>query len=166
MRIKRSVTSVVLLLLSVVAVGACSCGSYYNPGPPIGQSKEQAYNSVKPQIENGVTAYMVENLGERPTVMGSYEVTSSFGTIDADVFDICAIVGTGGLLRTVPDGCAQLPGADNDNFDAGGCSPSGPGHYIWVINAAGNVFSVCDENLDGTLAGSELADGYHEDIWP
>jgi len=165
MRIKRSVTSVVLLLLSVVAVGACSCGNY-NPGAPMEQSKEQAYNVVKPQIENGVTAYMVENLGERPTVMSSYEVNTGTGTIDADVFDICAIVGTGGLLRTVPDGCARLPGADNDNFDVGDCSPSGLGHYIWVIDAAGNVFSVCDENLDGTLAGNELADGFHYNIWP
>lgn len=166
MRIKRSVTSVVLLLLTVVAVDACSCGSYYNPGAPIEQSKEQAYNVVKPQIENGVTAYMVENLGERPTVIGSYEVSTDTGTIDADVFDICAIVGTGELLRTVPDGCAQLPGADNDNFDAGGCSPSGAGHYIWVIDAGGSVYSVCDENLDGTLAGNELADDFHYNIWP
>jgi hypothetical protein len=114
-----------------------------------------------------VTGYAVDHLGDMPTTMGSYEVKTGIGTIiDADVFDICAIISTAGLLRVVPDGCAQLAGADNDNFDAGGCSPSVVGHYIWVIDVAGNVYSVCDENLDGTLEGSELADGFHYNIWP
>ncbi len=165
MRINRSVRSVVLLLLAGVAIGACSCGNY-NPGAPIEQSKESAYSVVKPQIQNAVTAYMVENLGDSPTIIGSYEVIAPIGKIDAYVFDICAIVGAGGLLRDVPDGCAQLPGSDNDNFDAGNCSPPVVGHYIWVIDVAGNVFSICDENLDGTLEGNELADGFHYNIWP
>jgi len=156
----------VLLLLSCLAAGACT-STATTGGQAIEQSKEQAYNLARSQIQLAVTAYRVDHVGEPPPIIKSLKVTTGAGTKDANVFDMCAIVGMYGGLSSVPDGCARLSGAADDNFDNGGCSPAGTGHhYVWVVDAAGNVFSACDENLDGVLSGGELSDGIHENIWP
>jgi hypothetical protein len=155
-----------LLMLACLVSAACT-QTITTGGEAIEQSKEQAYNVVKPQIQNAVTAYTVDNMGQLPPAIKSLKVNTGAITIDASIFDICAIVGAQGGLISVPDGCARLPGAANDNFDNDGCVPTGVDHhYVWVVDAAGNVFSVCDENLDGALSGSELDDGFHYNIWP
>ena len=165
---KHRKISVVVLLLLLACLTSAACGSITSTGgQAIEESREQAYNLIKPQIQNAVTAYMVDNVGQLPPTMKSHQVSTGALTIGASVFDICAVLGTQGGLISVPDGCARLPGADDDNFDKGGCSPTGTGqHYVWLVDAAGNVFSACDEDLDGVLSGGELSDGFHYNIWP
>ena len=166
MRDRRTKVIAALLMLACLVSSACT-STMTTGGQAIEQSKEQAYNAVRPQIQNAVTAYMVDNVGQMPPTMDSLRVSTKALTVDAAVFDMCSLLSVQGGLINVPDGCAQLPGAGNDNFDGGGCGPTGQGHhYVWVVDAAGNVYSVCDENLDGVFSGSELDDGFHYNIWP
>jgi len=173
--IELLIVMVILAILAGVVVMAV--------GGIFGTAKEQAYNTIKPQIQNAVTAWMVDHNGERPyrTTVNWTVTTEAGDTVDnCSAIDICCIVGTGELLRTVPDGCFGNESVDTSNFwnasDGGytGCTNpnSGEGHYVWVIDKTGNVYSICDMSKDGTFAGTDLVDGFHnettydQDYWP
>jgi prepilin-type N-terminal cleavage/methylation domain-containing protein len=172
--IELLIVMVILAILAGVVVMAV--------GGVFGQAKARAYDTMKPQIQNAVTAYQADTEGARPigtndsARIGQLAV-NGHGT--CDIISICQIVGDPAedLLRTVPECIAQTPGNSSDNFDDGNCvipaTASGLGHYIWVVDVAGNVYSVCDEDLDGNLDEngatsniSEREDGYHDDVWP
>lgn len=167
--IKRALGLTVVLLLASMVFSACA-----GQGRTVGKN----YYDIKPMIQNAVTAYAVSHNGELPpaTSNTTYNIVTEAGGAVPDclIIDICAILGVGDLLRTEPDGCAQFAGDDNDNFDNGGCVPTGPDqHYIWVMDTSGNVYSMCDEDLDGSIEGTENVDGFHgvgngysEDFWP
>ena len=170
--IELLIVMVILAILAGVVVMAV--------GGVFGQAKEQAYNTIKPQIQNAVTAHMVDTAGERPLVNFSSGCQYTIAGVGAlDVINMCDIVGTpsADLLRTVPDGCYQ--GGSNDNFDNSSCTltqSAAGGHYVWLVDVAGNVYSVCDSDEDGTVDADELCDGFSgcqnstssdpREVWP
>lgn len=176
--IELLIVMVILAILAGVVVMAV--------GGIFGTAKEQAYNTIKPQIQNAVTAWMVDHNGERPyrqnTSVVEVDITTEAGASvpDCEVLDICAIVGTGELLRTIPDGCFGVGNDSTSNFwnasdvSYSGCTNpnSGEGHYVWVIDGTGNVYSACDMNKDGAFSANDSIDGFHnattwdQDYWP
>ena len=137
-------------------------------GGSFGVAKEQAYNSIKPQIQNAVTAYTISHNGYLPPHEGTVNITAWGGTNIPGclIIDICQIVGVGELLRQVPDGCYGVEGEANTNFYSEECENPSNGHYIWVVGGNGNVYSICEENKDGTYSATDRVDGFHQDIWP
>jgi len=174
--IELLIVMVILAILAGVVVMAV--------GGIFGQAKSRAYDTIKPQIQNGVTAYSTDHNGDLPSDVGAgqqYTVYTEAGE-DIDgcyVFDLCLVVGSGKLLRQVPDGCYDGAAGIN-NFANGPCLPTQPGlgHYIWVIDQTGNVYSICDMDLLGYanesayVATSDMNDGFHgedpygKDYWP
>jgi prepilin-type N-terminal cleavage/methylation domain-containing protein len=170
--IELLIVMVILAILAGVVVMAV--------GGIFGQAKSRAYDTIKPQIQNGVTAYTTTYQGDLPEAVSNstYTVITEAGqnVSGCYVFDLCSITGVGEILRQVPDGCMQ--GGGDDNFDAvnASCAPTGAGqHYVWVIDSGGNVYSMCDESEDGTIQenGVENVDGFHgistnrsKDYWP
>ena len=175
-----------VLAVSVTCAVAACCSLAACSGET-GRASEHPYSTIRPQIQNAVTAYMVENSGQRPLVNTSGGAQYDIGGTMIDVINMCDIVShpSVDLLRTVPICCAQFPGADNDNFDAPGCNltpygireycirvseyegglwnehwtkPSG-GAYVWLVDPAGNVYSVCDSDLSGAIEYYENCDG-------
>lgn len=179
--IELLIVMVILAILAGVVVMAV--------GGIFGQAKSRAYDTIKPQIQNGVTAYTTSHNGELPDAVSNVTyviVTEANQSIPlCFVFDLCSIVGEGQILRQVPDGCySDADGETNFDYTAGTpCSPTGDDHhYIWVLDPGGNVYSICDMGLDGYADGStDMIDGYHgidteyswdvnisytEDYWP
>ena len=181
--IELLIVMVILAILAGVVVMAV--------GGIFGQAKSRAYDTIKPQIQNGVTAYSTDHNGDLPDNVQADPDTLYTVLMEADgtpvtdcyVFDLCLIAGPGLLLRQVPDGCYD--GAIDSNFANGPCVSTNPGdgHYIWVVDGAGNVYSMCDVNLNGVLdvADGDNIDGFHgrgvtyswapaitytEDLWP
>jgi prepilin-type N-terminal cleavage/methylation domain-containing protein len=174
--IELLIVMVILAILAGVVVMAV--------GGIFGQAKSRAYDTIKPQIQNGVTAYSTDHNGALPDDIGAdhYTINTTGGqsVTNCVVFNMCQITGTGKLLRQVPDGCYQYltdgsAVTGDTNFGGGACVATGRGqHYIWVYDTSGNVYSICDENLDGYANGStDMNDGFHgvstnysRDIWP
>jgi len=135
--------------------------------------KEQAYNTVKSQIQNSVTAWMVNHNGEQPPYDPTPFNVSVYTFIPVNVIEICSIIGA--FLPEVPDGCYGSASQAHTNFYnssdsryGGGCiNPNvSDGHYIWTMDTNGNVYSICDENRDGVYDATDRVDGFHQDIWP
>jgi type IV pilus assembly protein PilA len=173
--IELLIVMVILAILAGVVVMAV--------GGVFGTAKEQAYNSVVPQVQNAVTAYMVEHNGQLPPSEGAGTAvnisTPPGGFVqDAEVLDICTLVGEQeDMLRTVPDGCMGATGDAGSNFYAGPCNRSTEdnGHYVFFIDNVGNVYTGCDCDEDGTIeeaaGGVENVSEYSgnctaTDIWP
>jgi len=173
--IELLIVMVILAILAGVVVMAV--------GGIFGTAKEQAYNTIKPQIQNAVTAWMVDHNGERPprTAVNWTITTEAGDTVDnCSAIDICAIQGVGELLRQVPDGCFGTVLNTSSNFynvttgGYTGCSNpnAGEGHYVWVIDKTGNVYSICNMDKNNIYADTELIDGFHnettydQDYWP
>ena len=151
----------VIVLLAVIGVGIVAgvgCGETSEPGgETVTGNPEAQYNTVLPQIQNAVTAYMVETMGELPPTVGTVTVDGQ----TYDIFDICSLVGEDELLRTLPDGCAEVSGAGNDNCDMGSCECDSSAHYVWVVDDVGNVYSTCR----GRICDANNADGF-QGVWP
>lgn len=128
--------------------------------------KERAYESVKPQIQNGVIEYAVDHNGALPpTVTGSSTVINTpLGNVVVEILDICSIIGGDRILLAIPDGCYEGAGAADDNCDGAttpctGCLDTN--HYTWYIDDSGNVYSRCT----GSDCTSTADDGY-QGVWP
>ena len=113
--------------------------------------RKLAYNTVKPQIQNAVTAFTVEHNGALPPTTGYVALKKPPGNFG--ILDICAVVGEKNLLRKVPYGT-------NSQNCVSGCSTPG-GSYIWLIDQSGNVYSTCVH----PKCKEKSADGY-QGIWP
>lgn len=125
---------------------------------PFINTHEDAYNSDKFELRDGVIAYMIENDDMMPIIDGSVNINGS----ECRIIDICILTSTESeMLHRAPESCVSTNGPDNDNCDGGceGCSNTS--HYIWAIDDNGNVYSTCvDEECE---ANGE--DGY-QDVWP
>lgn len=154
--IELLIVMVILAILAGVVIMAV--------GGVFGTAHETAYESVKPQIQNGVIEYATSHNGDLPPVIGSWNqsIVTSLGTVNnTAILDMCALVASGGILRTMPDGCYE--GGGNDNCDGvspcAGCDTSNS--YVWYIDNGGNVYSLCP----GDDCVSDTDDGYQE-VWP
>jgi len=150
-----------LMLPIIAGIIVMAVGGVY------GVPKQKAYDTILPQIQNAVTAYFVNHNGLFPPCEGTITVKlGSYGyEVDCHIFDICSIVDNEMLLR-VPDGCYGDAGETNTNFYLGWCDNPTNGHYIWVVDDNGNLYSICDENRDGYYSSTDRVSGFHQDIWP
>jgi hypothetical protein len=75
-------------------------------------------------------------------------------TEKAEVLDICALVGDEeDMLRMVPYGPVGSAGDAGTNFYTGNCNRSTEdnGHYVFFVDAVGNVYTGCDCNENGVI---------------
>ena len=157
--IELLIVMVILAILAGVVIMAV--------GGVFGTAHETAYESVKPQLQNGVIEYATDNNGDLPPVIGSWNqsIVTSLGSVNnTAILDVCAIVGVDRILRTMPDGVYAGGGGADDNCDGltvpcGGCVDTNS--YVWYIDSGGNVYSLCP-GADCTLHDT---DGY-QDTWP
>ena len=140
-RMKRMLIG--LLLLGMVVSGvACSSSGGGSGGGSGGQSS--AYNNVKDELQNAVTAYATEHQGTFPC--------DTYGVIDMSAL----LTSNGGLLHQIPAGTRQT------NCAAGGASGcSDNNHYTWLLTSTGIVYSSCV----GSDCNSNDASGY-QGVWP
>jgi len=161
--VKKALGLVVVLLLAAMVLSACGTSDEYS------SATANPYDTIMPQIQNAVTAYTVDHNGALPPVDDTnYTITSTWttGSINVNILDICVLIGTNDLLRQVPDGCYGSRGQADTNFFSGSCDNPTSGHYVWVIDYMGNVYSICDENRDGTYSSTDRVGGQHGNIWP
>jgi hypothetical protein len=126
---------VILAILAGVVVMAV--------GGIFGQAKSRAYDTIKPQIQNGVTAFTTANNGDLPENVSSnrYTIRTEAGQNISQcyVFDLCSIVGVGEILRQVPDGCYSDPdggsGSAQGTITTWNDDPPSNGNTYYVSNA-------------------------------
>jgi len=160
--IELLIVMVILAILAGVVIMAV--------GGVFGTAHESAYESVKPQLQNGVIEYATAHNGQLPDVIGLWDqnIVTPLGTVnDTAILDVCAIIGVDRILRTMPDGVYQEAGTDNDNCDGlttpcGGCITGN--HYLWYMDANGNVYSLC-QDVTADDCTSLTDDGY-QGVWP
>ena len=158
--IELLIVMVILAILAGVVVMAV--------GGVFGTAHESAYESVKPQIQNGVIEYATAHDGDTTALRIGAQTTvdTPDGAVNVWILAMCNITGGDRILRTVPDGCYTVAGAANDNCDGANASAICTGcaatnHYIWYIDNGGNVYSKCF-GADCTLNGNDSYQG----VWP
>lgn len=156
--IELLIVMVILAILAGVVIMAV--------GGVFGTAHESAYESVKPQLQNGVIEYATDHNGNLPPTIAGSSTSIKIalgGNVTAEILDICQIIGGDRIIRTMPDGCYEGVGAGDDNCD--GVAPCtgcfAVNHYIWYMDSSGNVYSLCAGG-DCTLTDT---DGY-QDVWP
>jgi len=114
------------------------------------------YNSDKTNIQAALDAYMTTHNGSIPTTGNFIDMNYPSGTYA--ILDICALIGEGALLDAVP---ASARDDSFDNCAAPSCDCKQGARYIWLVNQATKVMSVCI----GGDCDMNFADGY-QGVWP
>ena len=174
MRIKKK--WVIAALVCIVCAWAGGTVYLFTSPSNYGTAPEQAYNSIVPQVQNAVTAYMVGHDGELPPTEGTstaVNISAPPGSFveKAEVLDICSLVREKeDYLRTVPDGCMGDSGDAGTNFYTGNCTriSEEDGHYVFFMDAVGNVYTGCDCNENGRIEedGKENVSAYSGNCSP
>lgn len=161
--IELLIVMVILAILAGVIVMAV--------GGVFGSAKSAAYDGVSSQVGTAVGAYAAQNAGTYPIGNArATDITDRNGdTINGSTIYFVdfslLLTGEDGMLRTVPDGCALIAAADNDNCDQAATNISGclaTSNYIWLVdNSTGVTYSICV----GTTCTAPNEDGY-QDVWP
>ena len=117
---------------------------------------QSSYNSEKSKVLTAMNTYMASHNGSIPVTNNSVQLNYPSGTYH--ILDICALLGAGNLLQTVPASCID---SSFDNCGAGTCSCKQNAHYVWLVDSLANVLSTCI----GGDCQTNFADGY-QGIWP
>lgn len=161
--IELLIVMVILAILAGVIVMAV--------GGVFGSAKSAAYDGVSSQVGTAVGAYAAQHSGTYPVgnardtdITDENEQTVNGSTLYFVDFSLL-LTGEDGMLTTIPDGCALVAAADNDNCDQNTANVSGclaTSNYIWLVdNATGVTYSIC---VGGTCSAANT-DGY-QDVWP
>lgn len=134
---KKTVISSILITLLVFGGG----GAMYLAMHKV--PSEAPYIIARDGIQSAVIDYQLNHRRDPlPTI--DIGTTVMVDETPLYIIDICKLLeSNGGILSRVPDCCAGVPGAGNDNCDSGNCSCNSRGHYIWAIDINGNVHSAC-----------------------
>lgn len=150
--IELLIVMVILAILAGVVVMAV--------GGVFGNARERAYDTTKDELKNAVAEYASRHSGDFPyTSTANITLTSPAGTYYIiNIGDI--LTENEGVLASVPDSVALLDTADN--CDGGlTCTASNDAHYVWLMDAYGNIYSQCDdENGGSTACDAEDEDGF------
>jgi hypothetical protein len=115
------------------------------------------YDGAKMQVEVGVMDYVDRTFGDLPITGETITLTNPVGTFN--IIDICALLASeGGILKDVPESCVDTI---HDNCDMGPCSCNISGHYIWLVDYYGDVYSTCV----GTECAANYEDGF-QGVYP
>jgi hypothetical protein len=115
-----------------------------------------SYGSDKSKIQAALDAYKAANNSSVPVTGNSVQLNYPSGTYA--ILNICALIGDGELLDEVPASCRD---DSFDNCAAGTCNCKQNARYIWLVDGASNVMSVCM----GGDCDTNFADGY-QGVWP
>jgi prepilin-type N-terminal cleavage/methylation domain-containing protein len=139
-----------------------------------GGAKSAAYNTEREQLQNAVAAYSANNSAAIPYagtgVQSTYNVSANITAGQAYVINVSMLlISQGGMLRSMPTGmyATSTVGMDNcgggsGNDTAYGCTSSG--HYVWLMDSSGTVYSVCISGGGGTCTAGNTT-GY-QGVWP
>ena len=129
--------------------------------PAIGCAKVY-YKDV---IQNAVADYMTHHSSQLPIINenATFTLTSPNGSYYIINMSLL-LESNGGFLNETP-GCIELEGPDNDNCDGGATGCSNTSHYIWGIDANGNVVSKFINSSDMNICQCNTCDGY-QGVWP
>lgn len=151
---------IVLMILSILAgVVMLSIGG------SIVSARKAAYTTIKHQMRTASIAYSAHHLG-------SFPLTGNTTVIDGKtlgIIDVCALLlpkNPAGLFGEMPDGCILYPESDNCDSQIFNCSCDVEAHYIWAIDATGNVYSSCiNTAANGGGCENTGQDGF-QSVWP
>ena len=130
-------------------------------GGVFGTAKPAAYNSVKDDVQNAVTAYATDHQGNFPYSVSVKMANNAECSVTNPCYIInmnALLVSQGGILRQIPSGTRQ---ANCAQVGASGCSDLN--HYTWGATSTGIVYSRCD-TADGKTCTTQNS-GY-QDVWP
>ncbi|MEA1958559.1 MAG: hypothetical protein U9N44_02645 [Chloroflexota bacterium] len=145
------------IILAIIVVGLVA-GGWYFAGQSLNTAYPQAYSDWKDKVQSAADGYREAHDGALPLVSDAAQVI-----VDGDtqhIIDICTLLDAK-LILLPPDNCAAIAGGDNDNCDSGNCSCHDSAHYIWTVDADGNVHSTC---IGDSCDVNEI-DGY-QGVWP
>ena len=137
-RIWRAMLIVLVLIVLSTVLGVVLTN---NPG--------EGYYNDKEIIYLDMLGYVV--WGPLPTT--GEQITIDKGTLN--VIDICQMEWS---LGGVPASCAD---ATHDNCEAGSCACNPDGHYIWLVDSNGDIYSTCV----GSKCGANNEDGF-QGVYP
>ena len=162
----RNISIAILILILAGAAGyaifhytSSDTSPEPTPTPTLTPEPETLYSEGKSEIRLALDIYLAEHGGQLPLGGGTVTLTDPAG--EFPILNMCTLSSPYEALRDVPDSCIDIYGIINDNCDGGICKCSVAGHYIWLVDSAGNVLSTCI----GEECAANSADGY-QDVWP
>jgi prepilin-type N-terminal cleavage/methylation domain-containing protein len=164
--IELLIVMVILAILAGVVVMAV--------GGVFGTARGAAYNTVKDDIQNAVTAYATDHQGNFPINQSTaYAMpvnanctTTTVASTTCYIINMSALlVVNGGMLRQMPDGVANLS-TSNCYGGAGATTCSAANHYTWGATDRGVVFSRCDNNTIGEVKACTSNNSGYQGQWP
>ena len=138
------------ILTAIIILAGIGAVYWFTMGPT---STNGDYKAVADKLKTEATDYKTHHDSNLPISGANITLANPAG--DYFIIDICK------LMNYVPEGCAAVEGAGNDNCDAGSCQCSANASYIWLLDSYGKVFSKCVSDK----CGSNESDGY-QGIWP
>ncbi len=172
-RKSKSGFTLIELLIVMVIIAILAGVIVMAVGGVFGNARSAAYNTAREQIQNAVTAYSANasSAGQLPangSPAAAYQCSFLTGTVY--VVNISALLASNsGMLRTVPDGVYVSGNATVTNTNINGSAPTGysGGHYIWEMDSAGTVASVCVNIGGGTVnCNAHLTVNGYQNVWP
>lgn len=148
------------VLVVIVIIAILAGVIIMSVGGVFGDAKRSAYNTAREQIQIAFTAYGANASHSGQT---AYVAGVSLNNADCEncyVIEIDKLLSKNyGMLRQAPDGLALNGSSDNCNTSdtLGACKTDG--HYTWIVNSKGDVYSYC------VGACSDNNSGY-KDVWP
>ena len=150
---------IVMAILAILAgVVVLSVGNIFT------SADEAAYDVMRHQIQQAVTAYMSNSshIGELPLIGANVTIDGKV----LEIIDICKTKVPEGMLRKAPEGCYEGPDALDDNCDTGTCICDPAWHYRWAVDKQGNLYSQCMNSVNNSGGcANESSDGF-QNIWP
>lgn len=152
---KTVIASILVALLVFVGGGAIYLAIQKVPS-------QAPYGIARDGVQSAVLSYRLNHGGGDMLPIMNTSATIVVDGVSLYVVDICKLLeSSGGILSRVPDCCAKVPGANNDNCDSGNCSCTSRGHYIWAIDVNGGIHSACVGG--GCEANAKDGD---QGVWP
>lgn len=161
---RRHFVLVAVAVLTLVVIGAgLGIGMMVKTPYGSGGGGLPPYDAVRNIIQEAVTAYLDSHSGALPITGKSIVLNIPKGNFY--VIDMCSLVESVELLRSMPDGCVDTT---YDNCDAGCLGCLNTAHYVWLVDSYGAVFSTCvDVKNNSAYNGCDghKTDGY-QGVWP
>lgn len=119
----------------------------------------ESYDECLDQVQNGVTAYMLEHDSQLPPTEGqatAINISHDQNELvtNAEVLDICSVFAIfPNKLKSVHYITMGSAGLSGTNFYTGSCNrpTNDNGHYVFFVDLEGNLYTGCDCNENGRI---------------
>jgi len=144
-------------ILFIVVMLGLVFGGWFFARQTISDAYPKAWSDWRDKLQTAVSGYQNTSPGTLPIIGDNATVNISGER--CLIIDICKL--NSAKLIALPDSCAKIDGANNDNCDSGNCSCYNSAHYVWSLDSNGSIRSVCI----GDKCRAANADGY-QGVWP